>query len=221
LQESTSKQKIYRDIRRAIIMAHCEPGERLVVEELARQYETSITPVRDALHKLEQEGLVDIKPRSGYFVSQMTLKELRDLLDLREILEQVAVERLASSVTDEQIRRLEQVHVGYTGDDDESYYRYTDENREFHCMLAGMAGNQELAKTVRHLHDRLARFMVMCQAGQKMEYTHARVIEALRKHDVTAARQALLADIHKSRDEVLDHVIQEDSAFWQLGASNI
>jgi DNA-binding GntR family transcriptional regulator len=217
----TSKEIIYKAMRRAIIMGHCRPGERLSVEAIAEEYGTSVTPARDALQMLSQEGLVTIKPRSGYFVVQVTLKELRDLLELRQILEVAAVERAAQQITAEQITQLEQVHAGYTGDDDESYERYTDENRRFHCLVAKASGNQALTEALGHLHDRLARFMVMRRAGQTMEHTHARIIEALRQHDVTAARQAMLDELEESRQDVIDQVIRQEGDFWPLGASTL
>jgi len=82
---------------------------------------------------------------------------LRELFEVREILELAAVERAASRVTDDLLQKLEHVHAGYTGDDDESYDRYTDENRHFHFMIAEASGNHELAEMLGHLHDRLAR----------------------------------------------------------------
>ena len=91
----TSKSRIYRELRRSIIVERRQPGERLDPEALAASYGTSVTPVRDALQMLSQEGLVTIKPRSGYFVTHLTLKQLRDLLEMREILEVAAVERAA------------------------------------------------------------------------------------------------------------------------------
>lgn len=212
----TSKTRIYREVRRAIIMGHCRPGERLDVEELARRYETSVTPVRDALQMLDQEGLVMIKPRSGYFVARITLKELRDMMDLRKILEVAAIERAALRITEEQVAALRSVHAGYTGDDDESYDRYTDENRNFHYSLAQASGNQELAVMLGHLMDRLARFMVLRHAGKSQEVTHARIVDALLSHDVDGARQALLDDIDTSRDAILDMVLEEESASWHL-----
>ncbi len=212
----TSKTKIYRYVRRSIIMGHCKPGERLDVDELARRHDTSVTPVRDALQMLNQEGLVTIKPRSGYFVARITLKELRDMLELRKILELSAVERAAIRITDPQIAELRNVHAGYTGDDDESYDRYTDENRRFHYLLAQASGNQELAAMVAHLHDRLSRFMVLRHAGKSQEITHSHVVDALQAHDVEAARQALLEDIENSRDAILDMVIEEEAGAWHL-----
>ncbi len=217
----TSKDIIYKALRRAIIMGRREPGERLSVEAIAEEYGTSVTPVRDALQMLSQEGLVTIKPRSGYFVAQVTLKELRDLLELREILEVAAVERAARQIAAEQIARLQRIHAGYAGDDDEAYERYTDENRRFHCLVAEASGNQALVEILGRLHDRLARFMVMRRAGRTMEQTHARIIEALEAHNVSAARQAMLDELEESRQHVIDQVIREKGASWTLGAGNL
>ncbi len=212
----TTKQKIYKEIRRSIIMGHRKPGERLDVEEIARQYNTSITPLRDALQMLTQEGLVSIKPRSGYFVTRMTLKQLRDMMELRKILELAAVERAAMRITPAQIQELRSVHAGYTGDDDVSYDRYTDENRKFHVTIAIASGNMELAEMIGRLHDRLARFMVLRHAGQSQEYTHAKIVDALERHDPEAAKRALLDDIEVSHDEIIDEILEEKADSWHV-----
>lgn len=213
---ATSKGKIYRQLRRSIIMGHRRPGERLSLEELAQNYNTSITPLRDALQMLSQEGLVTIRPRSGYFITRISLKELHELFELREILELAVVERAAAHITEECLQQLEHVHAGYTGDDDESYDRYTDENRRFHYLLAEATGNHELAEMLGRLHDRLARFMVLRGGGKTQESTHARLIQALRAHDVAAARQAMLQEINDTRDVVLARVIREEGDAWHL-----
>jgi DNA-binding GntR family transcriptional regulator len=216
--EDTCKSRAYKQLRRSIIMGRRKAGERLNPSELTKTCNTSITPLRDALHMLAQEGLVTIKPRSGYFITRITLKELRELFELREILELAAIERAVLRISDECIQQLEHIHAGYTGDDDESYDRYTDENRHFHYLIAEASGNHELAETLGHLHDRLARFMVLNRAGKTQEHTHARIVETLRARDVVAARQAMLDEIAETRETILDRVIQEDGASWHLGA---
>jgi DNA-binding GntR family transcriptional regulator len=213
---STSKSLIYKKMRRSIIMGQRESAERLNIEELAQEYNTSVTPVRDALQMLSHEGLVVIKPRSGYFVTTITLKQLRDLLDVRRILELSGVERATLRLTPEQIEELQNVHAGYTGDDDESYDRYTDENRKFHYLLAKASGNNELAELVGKLHDQLARFMVMRRAGKTMENTHKRIVDAVIAHDAEGARQALLDDIDRAHEAILDNIMEEDSESWHL-----
>lgn len=215
--DGTLKNRIYGELRRSIIMGHRPPGEKINVREIAERYGTSITPIREALQMLYQEGLVTIKPHSGYLVTRLTLKQLRDLFELREILELAAVERAAIRISDEQMAEMERVYAGYTGDDDESYARYTAENRRFHCLIAEATGNQELAEMLGHVHDRLARFMVMRRAGKGMQSSHARIVEALRRGDPEAARQALSDELADTRSIVLDRVIQDQGASWHVG----
>jgi DNA-binding GntR family transcriptional regulator len=213
----TTKKQIYAALRSDIILGHRKPGERLAVDDLKSRFGTSVTPVRDALQMLNQEGLITIKPRAGYFVTRITLKALRDMLELREILEVAAVERAAEAVTAEQLEELKQVHAGYTGDDDQAYTRYTDENRRFHYLLARASGNQELALALRNLHDRLARFMVIRKAGKNLETIHAVLIERLEAHDVAGARKAILQEVRNSRLAIMDRIMQEEAANWHVG----
>ena len=213
----STKKQIHAALRSEIILGHRKPGERLAVDDLKTRFGTSVTPVRDALQMLSQEGLITIKPRSGYFVTQITLKELRDMLELREILEVAAVERATEEITVEQLADLKNVHAGYTGDDDRAYTRYTDENRQFHFLLAQASGNQELALTLRSLHDRLARFMVIRKAGQKLQATHDVLIDRLAARDRVGARQAIIEELRDSRRAILDHIMQEEAANWHVG----
>ncbi len=215
-EEPSSQNAIYIELRRAIIMNRLKPGERLDVDAIASQYETSITPVRDALQMLRQDGLVTIKPRSGYFVTRTTLKQLRDLLELRHVLEVAAVERAALHVTPEQLAEFRSIHAGYTGDDDLSYDRYTEENRRFHYLLAQASGNNELTQLMGRLHDRLARFMVMRHGGKHQAETHRRIIDALESHNVEAAREAILDDIERSHDSIIDKVLREEEQTWHV-----
>jgi len=132
-------------------------------------------------------------------------------------LELAAVERAAVKNSKEQIAEMRTIHAGYTGDDDESYDRYTDENRKFHFCLAKASGNNELTQLMGRLHDRLAPFMVMRHGGRTQEATHNFIIDALEAHDVEAAREALLDDIERSHESILDKVLQEEAESWHVG----
>ncbi len=217
MRENTSKDKIYKELRRSIILGYSETGERLRPEELAEEYQTSVTPVREALQMLVQEDLVTSKPHAGFYVAQVTLKQLHDMLELREILEVAAVERAARRITEEQIEELENVHAGYVGDDDVARERYVTENRRFHYLVARASGNLELAKMLRRLHDRLARFFVFVHTGDEIEKRHNRLIEALRSRDVAVARETILEEVNETREITLAHVIEKEGATWYLG----
>jgi GntR family transcriptional regulator, rspAB operon transcriptional repressor len=214
-EKDSIKHLIYKDLRRSIIMGHRQPGSRLIVKDISQNYKTSITPVRDALQMLGQDGLVTIKPRSGYYVASLSLKELRDLLDLRRILELAATEKAVLRITSEQIEALRNVHAGYTGEDDASYERYTEENRKFHYLIAVASGNLALAEALGHLHDRLARFMVVQQIGERQIRMHNQIIKAMEEHDLEGARQAILNEVNPSQEAILDTVMEDESDRWQ------
>ena len=138
------------------------------------------------------------------------------MLDLRAILELAAVEMAAANISPSEIVRLEKVHAGYTTDTDEAYWRYTEENRNFHFLVAWASRNQELARQVGHLHDRLARFMIMVQSGKEMATIHQRLITRLKAHDVRGARAALLKELTVSKAAILDHIIRTEADTWHL-----
>ncbi|MGD2177960.1 MAG: GntR family transcriptional regulator [Anaerolineae bacterium] len=213
----TSKDRIYGELRRSIILGHIRPGKRLNLEDLAGAYRSSVTPVREALQMLTQEGLVTSKPHAGFYVARVTLMQLRDMLELRQILEVAAVERATGRITEAQLKELERVHAGYVGNDDMSRERYITENRRFHYLIAKASGNHELAETLRRLHDRLARFLVFVHTGEEMEERHRRLIEALRGHDIRVARQTILKEMSETREITLEHVIQQDGVAWYVG----
>lgn len=213
------KHAIYKQIRTAIITSQMKPGQRLAIELLKSDFGTSVTPIRDALLMLGQEGLLTIKPRSGYYVTRVTLKELNDMLDLRAILELAAVELAAAHISPEAVARLEKVHAGYTTDADEAYWRYTEENRKFHYQVARASGNQELARQIGHLHDRLARFMIMVHSGKKMAAIHQRLIEKLKVHDVVGARRTVQKELATSRSAILDHIMRSEADTWHLSGA--
>jgi len=149
-------------------------------------------------------------------VTTLTLKQLRDLLDLRCIPETVAIEKAVLRITTEQLEELRKIHAGYTGEDEVSYERYTEENRKFHYLIAVASGNMVLADEVKKLHDRLARFMVVQRIGERQIRMHNRIIEALEEHDIDKARQAIADEVNPSQDAILDTVMEAGADKWQL-----
>ena len=215
---TATKHVIYKRIRTDIITGRIKAGERLSIDSLKKKFGTSVTPVRDALQMLSHEDLVTIKPRSGYYVTLVSLKELTDMIELRQILELAAVERAARDINNDQIALLEKVHEGYTDDENETYLRYTEENQNFHYLVAKASGNLELAQQIKHLHDRLARFVVIVRSGRHMIDIHGRLIERLKAHDSMGAKKTLQNELDEAKTAIMEKIMQEEAASWHLGA---
>jgi DNA-binding GntR family transcriptional regulator len=217
-KSDTSKERIYQELRRSIVLGQLKPGEKINLDSLALTHETSVTPVREALQMLVQEELVTAKPHLGYFVTQITLKELTDLLELRQILELAAIERAAPKITDQQLEQLEKTHLKPDQQILDNYERAVNENREFHYHIALASGNQELAEAVGRVHDRLASFFVFIHSPEEVMNRHQLVIQALEAHDISLAKKTLLNEIKETRDFTLSHVIEKDGATWYIGS---
>lgn len=99
---------VFRTLRRAILKGELKPGERLMEVQLANRLGVSRTPVREAIRKLELEGLVTMIPRRGAEVAEITEKNMRDVLEVRRALEELAVKIACEKMTDEEIELLRQ-----------------------------------------------------------------------------------------------------------------
>ena len=97
---------VFNTLRQAILRGELKPGERLMEIQLANKLGVSRTPIREAIRKLELEGLVLMIPRKGAEVAEITEKNLRDVLEVRKALEELAVQLACDKITEEEIAEL-------------------------------------------------------------------------------------------------------------------
>ena len=147
------REQVYQETKNDIITGVHGAGEKLSLDRLAEKYQVSKTPIREALNALQHEGLVEIMPRVGYFVSQMTIKDLQDIFELRLIIESASAEMAARNITDAEVTYLEDMHSSFVLGDIDSYWQYLKENREFHYRVALATQNKWLAGVVGRLLD--------------------------------------------------------------------
>ncbi len=112
--QATKKRKLLREhvytgVKSAIIGGDFQPGKRLIEEKLAADMATSRTPVREAIQKLEKEGLIFRLPRGGFAVKQVTEEELEEILGLRSVLEGYAAFLATSRITDTELKQLDEI----------------------------------------------------------------------------------------------------------------
>ena len=99
---------VYRKIRADILACDLTPGSRIHENILAERYAVSKSPVRDALLKLEEQGLIDVLPRKGYRVTPISAIDARELYEMRHLLERACVRRAIEDASDETLRKLDQ-----------------------------------------------------------------------------------------------------------------
>ncbi|KQR50921.1 hypothetical protein ASF88_17025 [Leifsonia sp. Leaf336] len=187
-----------------------EPGSRASIDGIARQLGVSPTPVREALARLESEGLVVKKALKGYTAAPLLDSEgLRELFEMRRLLEPYAASHAAGEIdaaTLDQLERLcEDMHrsgeASQTGDDRfKDYKDFANQDAEFHRLIAVHSGNGLLADAIVRLRPHMHQYRIYFKHGVVDETSgeHEAVLEALRAGDATRAEKAMLDHITKS-----------------------
>jgi DNA-binding GntR family transcriptional regulator len=192
------------------------PGSPLNIEGLARVLGVSPTPVREALARIESEGLVDREPRRGYTVAPLIgLQELRDLTDLRLLIEPATAEAAATNATPGQASKLRSfARTGGSGKNDLAANRLDMAyDAHFHDMVADLAGNQVIRDTLAKLRSHLHMYRLYHHAGQAAATRpeHLAIAKAIAAQDPDAAAEAMRVHL-QSAMERLDAVFAREAA---------
>lgn len=188
-------QRVYLTLKDAILSLGYAPGEALKKPEICAALGVSRSPVSEAVARLAAEGLVDVIPQSGTFVARFSMEEIREGAFLREALELAAVERVADTITEEQLvllrRNLRLQEVLVADGDFAGFYR-TDS--EMHELILGFTGFRRLATLAgtAWVHVNRARQLILPEPGrvQNTLAEHHAILAALEAHDAPAAREA-------------------------------
>lgn len=206
--------KLYHQILDDILSWVIKPGELLIEARLAKEYKVSKTPVREALGLLSQEGFVEVIPRVGYRVTEVTPRDVYEVFTLRMLLETEGVALAAENASDEELRELfedgEQLgaKIDSAGITPEEYLQLHD---SFHVRLALLSGNRRLASYVaRLLRDwvrvRLRDPELTPDSVRTNRSDSKAICEALLRRDGKTAKRLLREHIDKSMEEISAHL---------------
>ena len=203
----------YAAIKKDILTCVLSPGSTIAQSQLVKRYDFGLTPVREALKRLEQEGFVRSIPRFGYLITAITLKDVEDLYDLRLILEQSAVRMAIERASDEQLDQIQQkAAFTYTFRDPESYLSFLDHNTSFHVAIALASKNRKLAETLAKILNEMTRIfnlgLDLRDSAQEMRDEHIALASALSARDASRAEQVVSEQICRSRQRVTEMLIQ-------------
>src|ERR1700727_1237292 len=159
-------EKAYQLIRLDILTFRLKPGEKTSERLLAARYGMGVSPIRAALPRLVQEGLIDKTAERGTFVAPLTLRAVRDTYQMRYLLEPAAAELAAERGMDSaRLDHLRQVcELRWAPDDDDAIIHILLANRDFNLAIAEATGNALLAKTIRHLQNLSLRILFLGSA---------------------------------------------------------
>ena len=212
----TVSEDVYQSLKKDILTCKHKPGAVLKEKELAALYGSSRVPVREACGRLQQEGLLEAVPYKGYFVSQVSLKDIADYFDLRLLLETYAVEQAVLRASDQQLAALEELASHeYTYHDWPTYIEFLGHNREYHMAIAMLSGNAKLARIVSDIIERMQRFFFLGldlgDFGQEMREEHQILTHAIRAGSKESAVNHVRKQIERSRERILKALVTQRS----------
>ena len=204
---------VFNTLREAILKGDLKPGERLMELQLASKLGVSRTPIREAIRMLEQEGLAVTTPRKGAEVAKMTLKDMEDVLEIRDALDELAVRIACQKISDEQLRQLEDMKELFekstqTG----NVKKIAEADVTFHDVIYEATGNPKLVTLLNNLREQVYRYRVEYIKDPKNYPTliaeHEAILESLKNRDVKNAVEAMHVHV-ANQAEAVKTVIQE------------
>jgi DNA-binding GntR family transcriptional regulator len=199
--------EVYERLKRDILTFEFQPGEHLVELALCDRYQVSRTPVREALRRLEDDGLVVAREKRGRVVRALDIVDYEDAYTVRRVLEVYSVAELAAHTEWLDLEALQNDwHDGYSAETTPLDGSYVVPDERFHLNLARATGNAYLVESMERVHDRLrairsvdftVRQRLIVSASQ-----HMAIIEAIRASDVDLAVTRMEAHIRQSKDEI-------------------
>jgi len=202
-------QHVYEKLRNAIIRGDVPPGRRLVESSVAGALGISRTPVREAIHKLEREGLLERHTGAGFTVFHPTLEDVEETFGIRSVLERYAARLAAVKHGDEELQALEKKI--------EEFQRCLEKgqmeslpgiNTEFHNLLYAMSQSPRLIKMIEDLRDQIYRFrrILLCEPERAWisNEDHRQMLAAMKKRDVEAVERLVGEHILRGRAIILE-----------------
>ena len=206
---------VFKTLRQAILKGELEPGERLMEIQLAERLGVSRTPIREAIRKLELEGLVLMIPRRGAEVAEITRQDLEDVLEVRAALEELAVKDACEHITDEQLQDLKKAANEFKRSlEGTDLVACAEADIHFHEIIYAATNNKRLVQMLNNLREQMYRYRMENLKDKRTYRTlveeHDAIRRALKKHDKEKAGAAINVHIENQRRSILASIMEKD-----------
>jgi DNA-binding GntR family transcriptional regulator len=210
------REKVYKVIRNDILESRIPPGARMIETQLAKQINTSRTPVREALHMLEMEGLLEAIPRVGYRVKQIDWNELVEITEIRTVNEILAARWAMKRITPEDILALEKnLLVAETEIRQGNPRSFVERDAEFHEILVRASGSKRLLELCQLLRRHMLRYRIealyLPETGLRAIGEHRRILECMRAMDEKGVETAIREHLEQAKREIQRHAFGKDT----------
>ncbi|MEW6662686.1 MAG: GntR family transcriptional regulator [Bacillota bacterium] len=211
------REIVFEALREAIMSGCLRPGERMMEVQLAEELGVSRTPVREAIRKLELEGFVVMIPRKGAYVSDLSIKDIADVFEIRGALEALAAGLAAERISAEEMEELERLLVQVSEcAEDQDLERLVEVDTQFHAVLYRASRNERLAQMISTLWEQVQRFRrtTMGTPGRMRETLeeHRKIVDAIADRNVTLAQALAIEHMENAENRMLEAVRQQSAA---------
>lgn len=207
-QTKSATEIVFDSLRQAIIMGELEDGAPLRQEEIAKAFNTSRIPVREAIARLEQLGLVETRRYKGAVVAAITNDEFDEIFDLRALVESDAIRRAVPMMTRASLVVARSCHEDFAKAT--APEAWPDLNRKFHCSLYGAAQAPNYLKVINGLLDRLDRYLrvqlCLTDGMERATREHGAILSACESGDAERAASLTYDHVQGVKASVLDYL---------------
>lgn len=213
LKPSALTDWTYHFLKEKILNLEIKPGEQINIEEFIEKLGVSRTPIREAFLKLASEGLIEVRPRVGYFVMDITEQDIRDLFEIREIIETRAAKKAAGLLSNEELESMQNlIAESYKAIEEGDFQAYISNEIKFHGYLQKHIQNKRLSAFMDSLNDLTHRERVMSiQAVENIRQTlieHQRILDGLVKRDGNLAEWYMGEHLHNVSERLVKHLVE-------------
>lgn len=207
---------VFQTLRQAILRGELEPGERLMEIHLANRLGVSRTPIREAIRKLELEGLVVMIPRRGAIVASITEKDLKDVLEVRRTLEIMAGEMACDRITPELLEQLKSAGEEFRRlKDTNDFTSLAEVDVKFHDIIYAATDNQRLITILNNLREQMYRYRLEYIKDEDKRkiliLEHERILKAVRERKVADAKEAMREHIDNQEITVAKNITEKEN----------
>jgi len=211
-RHGSRSEHVYRRLRDAIRQGEFKSGHRVMEIEVAQWLNVSRTPVRDAIRRLESEGMLEHEPRNGLVVARLDRQAVMELYVMRETLEGTAARLCARHASDMEVQDLVDL-VERERQMQGDFEGLTQHNWRFHAAIHRGAHNRYLEKSLAAVNDSMGLLgtplMLLPHRAQTAAAEHARIVEAIQRHDPDAAEAAARDHVRAAQRERLKRLFPE------------
>ncbi len=206
---------VFNTLREAILKGDLQPGERLMEITLANKLGVSRTPVREAIRKLELEGLVIMIPRKGAQVAKITESDLNDVLEVRLGLEGLVMQFACERINEEQLEKIRASMEEFkTRIHDEDITRLAEADVKFHELIYESTNNKRLIQIINNLREQIYRYRIEYLKDQTsrelLVEEHREIYEAIKNRDFVSAYESMKNHITNQQKTIIKSLREED-----------